>query len=113
MESLFRRKDKIKKKKEISFIFQKGNKWDCLQFRILYITNKYKYNRYGIIVSKKLGNSIKRNKIKRIFREILRLRKKIIPPYFDILIQPRPGIEIKNRTELIKCFEKWKKAIKE
>jgi ribonuclease P protein component len=113
LESLFRRKDKIKKKNEISFIFQNGKKCDCIQFRIFYIKNNYNFDRCGIIVSKRIGNSIKRNKTKRILRELFRSRRKINPPYFDVLIQPRPGIEKKNRTELINCFEKWKIAAKE
>jgi ribonuclease P protein component len=62
------------------------------------------------LVSKKLGNAVKRNKIKRIIREIIRSYTSNHPPYNDILIQPQSGIENKKYKEIASCIENWKKT---
>ena len=104
--SLLRRKDKIKSKSEISLLFKTGQKRECFAYTIIYKKNNRNFDRFAVIVSRKLGNAVKRNNIKRVFREIFRLRKKS-PPYYDILIQPRSGIKIENKETLKSCFELW------
>jgi len=112
VRNLFGRKDKLKKKSEIDQILKKGRKFDCLTFKILYARNNEKNDRLGILVSKKIGNAVIRNKTKRIFREIFRKIRNKYPPFFDVLIQPRPGIDLKSNEEVEKCFEKWKNILK-
>jgi ribonuclease P protein component len=49
--------------------------------------NHLDFSRFGISVSKKVGNAVKRNKVKRILREILRLIDK--KPGWDIVVIAR------------------------
>lgn len=44
--------------------------------------------RLGIKVSKKIGGSVKRNRLKRFIREFFRLNKKRLPKGYDIMIIP-------------------------
>ncbi len=96
---------RIKKKKEISEIIKWGKRHNCYGFKIIYRENDEIIDRVAILVSRKIGNAVKRNKIKRFFREIFRKNKSEFPPYFDILIQPQSGIELTN--EMAKCYNKW------
>lgn len=97
--------NRIKKKNEISDIFKRGKKHNCLCFKIIYRENEEKIDRLAILVSRKTGNAVKRNRIKRFFREVFRKNKKEFPPYFDILIQPQSGIDLNK--EMVQCYNKW------
>lgn len=46
--------------------------------------------RLGIIVTKRLGKAVKRNRVKRLIREFFRRHKGLLPPK-DIVIIARPG----------------------
>ncbi len=51
--------------------------------------NRLGKTRLGITVSKKLGNSPERNRIRRIIREGVRLNAALLPPGHDIIIVAR------------------------
>lgn len=63
------RKNRLKS--GFSSILNSSNKFKTKYFLSFYIKNELDYNRFGLIVSKKHGNAVTRNKIKRIFRNIL------------------------------------------
>ena len=111
-KSLFRRKDRIKKRSEISQLFKNGQRWDCISYNIIFKNNDLGYDRIAIILTRKIGNAVVRNRIKRIFREIFRKRKEKKPPFYDVLIQPRPGFKAKENEKIEKCLEIWFKSSK-
>jgi len=55
--------------------------------------NDLPHPRLGIIVSKKCGNAVKRNRIKRHIREAFRLSRHELPPGYDMAVYWRPGRE--------------------
>ena len=63
------------------------------------------YSRWGLVVSRKVGSSVVRNKVKRMLREILRHTD--ITPGWDIVIVTRPYInnmdfgDIKNQVTVM------------
>jgi ribonuclease P protein component len=59
---------------------------------IIYITRNGKnINRVGFSVSKKVGNSVVRNRVKRLIRESYRLNKLCLKKGFDIIFIARVG----------------------
>lgn len=57
---------------------------------IIYILkNKYGYNRVGFTVSKKVGKSVIRNRVKRLLRESYRLNEEKILQGYDIIFIAR------------------------
>ena len=80
----FKKKDKILKRREFLQLKRCGKKIQDRNFIIIYSDGRYEKNRIGITVSKKLGNAVKRNKIKRLIRENFRMNRDKIAEFMDI-----------------------------
>lgn len=76
----------LKKRKEFTFVYNKGNSISN-KYLVMYISNNGKnINRLGISVSKKVGNSVVRNRITRLVKENYRLNEEQIKKGFDIIV---------------------------
>lgn len=56
--------------------------------------------RFGIITSRKVGNAVKRNYAKRVFREIFRLNQNLLPISYDFLVVVRSNFDHYSYSEL-------------
>ncbi|MDR0305703.1 MAG: ribonuclease P protein component [Chitinispirillales bacterium] len=109
---LLGRTRKIKSKQEISSLFKTGKFWTCSCFVIIYKCNDLQHDRLGVIVSRKIGNAVERNRAKRVFRELFRCNIENNPPFFDLLIKPRPGSDFRDTIVIKEFFNKWQKEAK-
>lgn len=55
--------------------------------------NALTHNRYGFIVSKHIGNAVKRNRVRRRMREAIRLLHPQLKSGYDIVFIARPPVE--------------------
>ncbi len=83
--------DTLKTKKEFDFVYKNGFKWYCKYFVVyLYKDKTLEGFKVGFSVSKKVGNAVKRNLIKRRLRSLLQNIKEY--GGFRLIIVVKQGI---------------------
>ena len=82
----FTKADRILKRSDFLGISRCGIKLQNRYFVVLFTSGRFKRTRLGVTVSKKVGNAVERNRIKRIFREYFRLNRHKITGFWDINI---------------------------
>jgi len=55
--------------------------------------NELQWSRIGLVVSRKVGTAVLRNRWKRLVREAFRLQQLDLPPGLDLVVRPRRGAE--------------------
>jgi len=64
---------RIKRTKEIIEVFKRGKRKETSFFSLLYRKNNLGYDRLAVVVNKKFGSAVERNRARRRLREIFRL----------------------------------------
>ncbi|RLQ93963.1 ribonuclease P protein component [Falsibacillus albus] len=87
---------RIKKNDEFQAVFKKGKSFANRQFVIYVMRREGQSNfRIGLSVSKKIGNAVKRNEIKRYVRQVFLEYKDAVKPGNDyIIIARKPAAEM-------------------
>lgn len=58
---------------------------------VVYTHNRHEKSRVGITVSKRVGNAVARNRLKRIIREIFRVNRGLIHGHWDLNVIVKKG----------------------
>lgn len=80
-------------RKEFVNLNRLGKRYRTRHFTVILKENGLDISRIGITVRKKIGNAVKRNRIKRLVREIYRLNKRNILKGYDIVIVAHSGAD--------------------
>lgn len=83
--------ERLRSQSDISRVFKSSSGVSCSGAKLVYRKNDLGWNRIAVTLVRKYGNSVQRNKSKRILREIYRSYKNDLKPGFDIVIVLYPG----------------------
>lgn len=72
---------------------RRGKRRHCPHFVVVTAPAQGKRPRLGITATRRFGNAVVRNRMKRMVREFFRARQRAIIPAQDILVIPRAGAE--------------------
>lgn len=102
----------IKKNREFTKIYKKS-KFYVGKYLILYLLeNTLQVNRIGITISRKVGNSVKRNRIRRLVKENYRLFELHLMGHHDYVFVAKKNDCIPNFVELKKEMKYLFKKLK-
>ena len=106
-----RKSERIRKRKEFENVLYNGFKGESENFKV-YVLIEEKNKKIGIITKRKLGKAYRRNRIKRLLREVFRLNKGKIREGAKIIVYVKkipnnPCYKVVEE-EILSLFEKMK-----
>lgn len=87
----FSKSERLLNRKDFVNLNKGGKRRHTPHFTVIFEENGLDITRLGITVSKKAGNAVQRNRIKRLIREFFRLHKACFPQGYDIVITAKKG----------------------
>lgn len=96
---------RLAKREEFNRVYRFGKSTANFQF-VVYVMQQPKADpfRMGISVSKKLGNAVVRNRIRRVVKEIVRLHAEQIKPHHDFVLIARKPVADMEFKEIEKSL---------
>jgi len=81
----------LKKSGDIERVKKTGRRLPTPLFNLVSCRSDMPHARVGVIVGKRLGGAVVRNRAKRLFRELARQVRRRLTPGRDLLVFPRHG----------------------
>lgn len=100
----------VKKNTDFNDIINTGKCLKSCCYNIYYKDGESLYPKFGIAVSKKYGNAVERNKVKRQVRSLIDHHKKLFPKSNNYIIMIRKGVKkisyFEMEQDLVKLLQK-------
>jgi len=94
---------RLTQNKQFAAVSNKGGSWANNMLVLKALPNGLEYSRYGFSVSRRLGNAVERNHIRRLMRESARLTE--VKPGWDMLFIARRSIAIADYHQVKRSVE--------
>ena len=96
----------LRKDADFDNVYKRGRSVGERYVVVFYIKNHRDINRTCFLASKKVGNSVRRNRARRLMRESYRLMKDRLPIGYDIIIIARNTITGRKFSEVDKSIRR-------
>ncbi|MDO4393004.1 MAG: ribonuclease P protein component [Bacillota bacterium] len=99
------KKDILRRKEDFSSIYRRGKSVGDKYIVLFYRKNNLGYKRIAFLASKKVGNSVRRNRARRLMRENYRFLKDSIADGYDLIFIARNTINDKKLSDVGKSMK--------
>ena len=82
---------RLRRQDDFAHIRHVGQRYQHSLLTLSVAANDLSHNRYGFITSKRLGNAVVRNRMRRILRAVMHSFDSLIQPGYDLVIVARPA----------------------
>jgi ribonuclease P protein component len=96
----------VHKRRDYVTVYKQGVRTYSEHFTCIACPNPSGVRRLGIAVTKKVGNAVVRNRIKRLIREFYRLHKPLLPASLDIVIVVKARAALPTGHEMQRELER-------
>ena len=109
----FRKTQRVRRKAEFQQVFDSGLRVPSRYFTLLIANGPGRVSRLGIVASRKLGDAVRRNRAKRLIREVFRVNQPLQGGAgLDLVIIPRRELLNASLGEIEKDFRgAWRRAV--
>ena len=83
----FRKVERIRRRAEYQNVYGRGIRIHGRYLTLFAVANELPVGRLGVAASRKLGGAVRRNRAKRLIREVFRRNK--LAPGFDLVVVPK------------------------
>ncbi len=97
--------ERLRKNEDFQSVYKSGKSFANKYFVIYVSKNQLDINRLGVSVSKKIGNSVVRHRMKRLVKETFRLRKDMSDSGLDIVVIIRKGAEELDNKAAVEALQ--------
>ena len=105
----FRSQQRLRRQSDFLKVREQGRTFRCPHFFLQLLETappEELLRRIGIITSRRIGNAVKRNRARRLFREIFRTNQEALPKTCDMVIVVRSSYRTASIKELQRLFLK-------
>lgn len=103
--------ERLTKPYEYKEVYKKGQSFANRELVMYVLRRDDTRKRMGISINKKVGHAVKRNRLKRVIREVFRLKKENVKEGLDLVFIVRRGIEDTTYRKMEQTMEDlFKKA---
>jgi ribonuclease P protein component len=99
------KKHRLRDSEQFQRVKKEGRSWSHPLLVLCVLPNDLDYSRFGFSVSKRVGKAVVRNRVKRLLREAVRLRRALIPPGQDLVFIARSPIKEVDFQEVNRSVE--------
>ena len=85
----FPKKLRLLRRTEFRRVYEEGKRRSAPLCTVFFRANGLPHSRLGLTATRAAGNAVLRNRLKRRVREVFRLNQSLIPPGWDIVVNPR------------------------
>ena len=101
----FPKASRIRKRPEFKYLGEVGKRLVGRHFIVVYRSSAFPHSRLGITVTKKVGNAVTRNRLKRVCREFFRTYQKRLTAAYDVHVIARNAAARAAHKELVSSLE--------
>lgn len=90
----------LRKSWEFMLVYRRGKRLKGSGFTLVFVGNELSGSRLGISVHRVIKGAVRRNRIKRLIREVFRLRRDLFPQQCDIVVTVSPDFRFTSTGSL-------------
>ncbi len=90
--------ERLRLRRDFDKVFSEGRSVADENLRIVYVENGLDIRRIAVVVRKRIGKAVFRNRLRRLIKEVFRLNKEYFPNGMDYVFVVREGM--KDRRDI-------------